>query len=231
VQANARSEADGGDDGSRDVFSEDEEEEQKADAMFAAEEAMKQPQAGSPTVDDSLGWRQASIRMADTDAAVSRRAVSVSPHLKLPLDSPGKAKDIAKRIRNQLLRNSARDWDASAAGDGGLGSLEYLCSDRELIAMCRFGIARRMWASSSLVKMSTPVKVFGDIHGQFADLMRYFATFGAPQPYGGDIEYCSYLFLGDYVDRGRYSLEVGLSLFFLFSCHSCAPPTARFPHN
>jgi hypothetical protein len=178
-------------------------------ALLDVEETAEPTPAGAPLDDDSLVWRQASIRMADTDAAVARRAVSVAPQLKLPPDSPARAKDIAKRIRNQLLRNSARGWDAAAAGGGGLGSLEYLCSDREIIAMCKFSIARRLWASSSLVEMSTPVKVFGDIHGQFGDLMRYFATYGAPQPYGGDIEYCSYLFLGDYVDRGIHSLEVG----------------------
>lgn len=178
-------------------------------ALFDSEETIERPQAGLPFADDALVWRQASIRMADTDAAVARRAVSVAPQLKLPPDSPGTAKDIAKRIRNQLLRSSARGWVAADTGDDGLGSLEYLCSDRELVAMCKFAIARRLWARSSLVEMATPVKVFGDIHGQFGDLMRYFATFGAPQPYGGDIEYCSYLFLGDYVDRGRHSLEVG----------------------
>ena len=113
-------------------------------------------------------------------------------------------------LPSQLLRNSSRDWNP-ACSDGGQGSLEYLCTDRELILLCKFAIARKMWASSSLVEMSTPVKVFGDIHGQFGDLMRYFATFGSPQPYGGDIEYCNYLFLGDYVDRGRNSLEVRLA--------------------
>mgnify|MGYP003684663109 CR=1 FL=1 len=58
--------------------------------------------------DDALVWRQASIRMADTDAAVARRAVSVAPQLKLPPDSPAKAKDIAKRIRNQVKTSPYR---------------------------------------------------------------------------------------------------------------------------
>ena len=46
----------------------------------------------------------------------------------------------------------------------------------------------------------------GDLHGQFGDLMRLFAEYGSPST-AGDIAYIDYLFLGDYVDRGAFSLE------------------------
>jgi diadenosine tetraphosphatase ApaH/serine/threonine PP2A family protein phosphatase len=53
---------------------------------------------------------------------------------------------------------------------------------------------------------AAPIKIFGDLHGQFGDLMRLFEEYGSPST-AGDITYIDYLFLGDYVDRGAHSLE------------------------
>jgi hypothetical protein len=55
-------------------------------------------------------------------------------------------------------------------------------------------------------QLSAPIKLFGDLHGQFGDLMRLFEEYGQPST-AGDITYIDYLFLGDYVDRGAFSLE------------------------
>lgn len=57
-----------------------------------------------------------------------------------------------------------------------------------------------------MLKLNAPIKIFGDLHGQFGDLMRLFEEYGVPST-AGDITYIDYLFLGDYVDRGAYSLE------------------------
>ncbi|XP_074355770.1 serine/threonine-protein phosphatase BSL1-like [Apium graveolens] len=58
----------------------------------------------------------------------------------------------------------------------------------------------------TVLQLKAPTKLFGDLHGQFGDLMRLFDEYGYPST-TGDITYIDYLFLGDYVDRGQHSLE------------------------
>jgi len=82
-------------------------------------------------------------------------------------------------------------------------------------------------AQPMLLELEAPLNILGDIHGQFPDLLRYFEI--------GRLE-SSYLFLGDYVDRGKQSLEVMIlllalkvkrpeNMFLLRGNHECASIT------
>ena len=72
-------------------------------------------------------------------------------------------------------------------------------------AICH--VVREMFAEeSTLLKISAPLTICGDTHGQYADLLRIFEFCGYPNK-------TRYLFLGDYVDRGSKSVETILLLF------------------
>ncbi|CAN4108826.1 unnamed protein product [Withania somnifera] len=79
------------------------------------------------------------------------------------------------------------------------GGKQVQLSEAEIRQLCVN--ARQIFLSHpNLLKIRAPVRICGDIHGQFQDLLRLFE-------YGGYPPAANYLFLGDYVDRGKQSLE------------------------
>jgi len=85
---------------------------------------------------------------------------------------------------------------------------ERICT---LATACQVQLA----AQPSLVRIQPPTKVFGDIHGQFRDLLLLFSNYGFPSHRGGDVQTTTYVFNGDWVDRGAHQLEVVCLLFAL----------------
>ncbi|XP_058105233.1 serine/threonine-protein phosphatase BSL3 [Magnolia sinica] len=97
---------------------------------------------------------------------------------------------------------------------------QFFLDCNEIADLC--DSAERIFSSEpSVLQIKAPVKIFGDLHGQFGDLMRLFDEYGSPST-AGDIAYIDYLFLGDYVDRGQHSLET-ISLLLALK--------VEYPHN
>ena len=76
-------------------------------------------------------------------------------------------------------------------------------------------IKEEMIATPTLINLKYPIKIFGSLNGQYNDLINFFNTFGRPHEYKGDIDSFEYLFLGNMVNRGTFSLEVICLLFAL----------------
>lgn len=87
-------------------------------------------------------------------------------------------------------------------------------AETEIVALCN--VAREVFSREQNVQpVSCPVTVCGDTHGQVHDLQELFKIGGEPPD-------TNYLFTGDYVDRGFYSVET-VSLLVSFK--------VRYPHR
>jgi len=84
--------------------------------------------------------------------------------------------------------------------------------ESDIKALCE-KVKELLVEESNIQPVHTPVTVCGDIHGQFFDLKELFRV-------GGEIPNTNYIFMGDFVDRGYYSLET----FTLLLCLK-----ARYP--
>ncbi|EME87647.1 uncharacterized protein MYCFIDRAFT_127420 [Pseudocercospora fijiensis CIRAD86] len=225
----------------------------------SADEDENQPPP-SPTMSASVGGGHGEIEEAQRSGEVD--AVSDAPpqgnihqsHNKEPTESI-----LVKRQPNgqgaaAALAIAASDPESrspSASGDMNIGALKAsdlddmikrlvdagyagkvtktVClKNAEITAICN--AARELFLSQpALLELSPPVKIVGDVHGQYTDLIRMFEMCGFPPN-------SNYLFLGDYVDRGKQSLETILLLlcyklrypenfFLLRGNHECANVT------
>ncbi|XP_074578073.1 serine/threonine-protein phosphatase PP1-like [Curcuma longa] len=79
------------------------------------------------------------------------------------------------------------------------GGKKVHLSETEIRSLC--SAAKEIFlAQPVLLELEAPINICGDVHGQFSDLLRLFE-------YGGLPPSANYLFLGDYVDRGKQSIE------------------------
>lgn len=87
---------------------------------------------------------------------------------------------------------------------------EYL-KESEVKELCE-RVMEILMEESNVQRIDCPVTICGDIHGQFYDLKELFKV-------GSDVPDTNYLFMGDFVDRGFYSVETFQLLLALKARH------------
>ncbi|KAL8270594.1 hypothetical protein Esti_005493 [Eimeria stiedai] len=121
---------------------------------------------------------------------------------------PPPAKPLAEAILYPSGQDNPPDWKASMSHAWELRS--HLQREGRVWKEDCLEIVRKVTEVVSnepnLLRLNDPITVVGDIHGQYYDLLKLLDV-------GGDPDTTQYLFLGDYVDRGSFSIEVLLLLF------------------
>ena len=92
------------------------------------------------------------------------------------------------------LTKEAFTWPSSA----------IITLGRSILTLCR-EVREIIRCEARCLKLSSPCYILGDIHGNYQDLLCFEKCLWRATPL---LSPASFLFLGDYVDRGIYGLEV-----------------------
>lgn len=123
------------------------------------------------------------------------------------MDSRGEMPDVVKHMGRRRQTNNPKELKEIDDWVGSLQSDFKCLSESDVRRLCEKAKAVFV-AEGTVCDVALPVTLCGDTHGQFYDLMELFRVAGPPP----DV---NYVFLGDYVDRGHYSVEVVTLLFCL----------------
>lgn len=167
--------------------------------------------------------------LAPGESILVKRDSTINPVQKIP-SADAKADANASVGMSEIKDMDLDDYITRLldAGYAGKVTKSVCLKNAEIVAICQR--AREVFLSQpALLELDAPVKVVGDVHGQYTDLIRMFEMCGFPPK-------ANYLCLGDYVDRGKQSLETILLLlcyklkfpenfFLLRGNHECANVT------
>lgn len=150
-----------------------------------------------------------STLMSPGESILMKRSDMPNPVIEIPPSTPPNDRATANGSPTiGLLKSIDLDDMITRLLDAGYSTkvTKSVClRNAEITAIC--AAARELFlAQPALLELSAPVKIVGDVHGQYTDLIRLFEMCGFPPA-------ANYLFLGDYVDRGKQSLETILLLF------------------
>eukprot|EP00929_Paragymnodinium_shiwhaense_P070214 TRINITY_DN35546_c0_g1_i1.p1 TRINITY_DN35546_c0_g1~~TRINITY_DN35546_c0_g1_i1.p1 ORF type:complete len:776 (-),score=126.41 TRINITY_DN35546_c0_g1_i1:307-2634(-) len=109
-----------------------------------------------------------------------------------------RAMSLAARIA--ATKKDMFDWEWH---DAGLLSFIFGTNYVEALLLLANSARRLIMSQSIVATCDAPCKIFGDIHGQFRDLLFYLHVFGNPNNSDQN-----FVFNGDFVDRGSHQIEV-----------------------
>lgn len=150
------------------------------------------------------------------NASVGRKSESLTPPSSYTRQSRLQAfqaeESVATKtgVASRTVQSRSRDGST-----GGLGEVSQAELTEEEVVYLVMESRRIFMSQPMLVEIAAPVRLCGDIHGQYHDLLRLFEVGGYPPD-------SNYMFLGDYVDRGDQSIET-VCLLLAYKL--------RFPNN
>eukprot|EP01125_Pyxidicula_operculata_P012476 TRINITY_DN4091_c0_g1_i2.p1 TRINITY_DN4091_c0_g1~~TRINITY_DN4091_c0_g1_i2.p1 ORF type:complete len:652 (+),score=165.45 TRINITY_DN4091_c0_g1_i2:55-2010(+) len=138
-----------------------------------------------------------------------------------PIDDPRQHTRVVKTLPlpdNNRLTEESLNWDIKEdnGGDADFNIerlRDHFLAEGRLMLDTAINIVKRATqifkSEKNMVELSAPITIFGDVHGQYFDMINVLKSL--PLPRDDD----PWLFLGDYVDRGLFGMEVILYLFSL----------------
>ncbi|KAG5491529.1 hypothetical protein JIQ42_01432 [Leishmania sp. Namibia] len=159
------------------------------------------------------GSRSPSVTSTSSSSSATKHSGDRSPHIahKTPAAAEAATASSAVAAAAAAVTTSTSPTAFMSPEDASIYKLvtSILADWRSGVALLREDIIRLilrrvrpiLMSQAMLVRTEAPINVCGDIHGQITDLVEIFKAGGLPPT-------SRYLFLGDYVDRGKYGTEV-----------------------